>query len=73
MVDQKFLEWKEVFQKIDMSNSFEAIISSLWYGTLACTGVEGISGVTRCQFHQSFMRPFFVQNFGAKNYKAVFL
>jgi hypothetical protein len=24
-----------------------------------------------CQFHQRFKRAFFVQNFGAKNYKAV--
>ncbi len=27
---------------------------------------------TRCQFHQRFTHAFFVQNFGAKNYKAVF-
>jgi len=27
---------------------------------------------TRYQFHQHFTHTFFVQNFGAKNYKAVF-
>jgi len=26
-----------------------------------------------CQFHQRFTHAFFVQNFGAKNYKALFL
>jgi len=44
MVDQKIWEVQEAFQRIEMTQSYEAIVSSLWYGTLPCMIVEGISG-----------------------------
>jgi len=44
MVDQKIWEVQEAFQSIEMTQSYEAIVSSLWYGTLPCMIVDGISG-----------------------------
>jgi hypothetical protein len=47
MVDQKIKEYQEAIKTFDLKALYEPIISSLWYGTLACSGVVGISGVSR--------------------------
>jgi len=47
MVNQKIVEYKEAFNSFDLKALFDPIISSLWYGTLACSGVIGISGFMR--------------------------
>ena len=44
MVNQKISEVKEIFQRLDMAKSYEAIFSSLWYGSLPCIPFQGITG-----------------------------
>ena len=45
MFEQKIFELKESFERVQMSQSYEATFSSLWYGSLPCSGVAGITGV----------------------------
>jgi len=42
MLDQKVFELKEAFERIEMTKSYEVTFSSLWYGAMPCTGVEGV-------------------------------
>jgi hypothetical protein len=44
MVSQKISEVQEIFERIDMAKSYEAIFSSLWYGSLPCIPIEGMTG-----------------------------
>ena len=44
MVVQKIAEVQEAFQRFDVTKSYEAILSTLWYGAIPCSTVYGISG-----------------------------
>ena len=43
MFEQKIVEVKEAFKRINMASSFKSIFSSLWYATLPCVAIDGIS------------------------------
>jgi len=43
MVNQKITEVKKIFQRINMTKSYEALFSILWYGTLPCIDIGHIS------------------------------
>jgi hypothetical protein len=43
-LDKKVFEIKEALQRVRLSEFYEATFSSLWYGSLPCSGVQGISG-----------------------------
>ena len=44
MVQQRIEEVQEAFSRIDLTNAYEAILSTLWYGSIPCSTVYGISG-----------------------------
>jgi len=47
MTNQKIVEFKELIERIDLSKSYDAIFSNLWFGAMTCSGVEGISAVSK--------------------------
>ena len=44
MVEQKIAEVQALYNRVDLSKSYKAMFSSLWYGTNPCTLVNGITG-----------------------------
>ena len=44
MINLKSIQTYDAVQRIDMTKSYEALFSNLWYGALPCMTVQGISG-----------------------------